>query len=320
MYDYVTRTSTNQGILQSTGFVNKENINKSGVWSLGLLQMDFFYRRKEWYAGQFVRKIIPKKPIPENCISFFTAVLNKQKPKLLSVLVRHVDSTFENIVIQLPVKNAQIDYEFIGEFITGLEQARIAELEAYLLATGLNDYILTEEEQKALNDFETGKIVFGDFFYKNLFNKIIQGRRLTKSDQISGDIPFVMAGTTNTGIANYVSNPVARFPDNSITVDIFGNTFYRGYSFGAGDDTGVYWNDKKEYSSKVMLFLATAMGTSIKGRFSFGEKLRSSRSLCFKMKLPILNNKPDFSVMDVFISAIQKLVIKDVVLYTDAKV
>lgn len=59
-YDYVTRTSQNQGILQTTGFVNKENINSAGNWSLGLLQMDFFYREKSWYAGQFVRKIIPK--------------------------------------------------------------------------------------------------------------------------------------------------------------------------------------------------------------------------------------------------------------------
>ena len=59
-YDYVTRTSQNQGILQETGFVNSENINSAGNWSLGLLQMDFFYRNKPWYAGQFVRKITPK--------------------------------------------------------------------------------------------------------------------------------------------------------------------------------------------------------------------------------------------------------------------
>lgn len=33
-YDYVTRTSQNQGVLQTTGFVNKEHINPAGVWSL----------------------------------------------------------------------------------------------------------------------------------------------------------------------------------------------------------------------------------------------------------------------------------------------
>lgn len=41
-YDYVTRTSQNQGVLQTTGFVNEENINSAKTWSLGLLQMDFF--------------------------------------------------------------------------------------------------------------------------------------------------------------------------------------------------------------------------------------------------------------------------------------
>ena len=75
-YDYVTRTSLNQGILQTTGFVNEENINSAGTWSLGLLQMDFFYRNKPWYAGQFVRKIFPKITIPENAILFFQALVD----------------------------------------------------------------------------------------------------------------------------------------------------------------------------------------------------------------------------------------------------
>lgn len=79
-YDYVTRTSINQGIMQTTGFVNKDNINASGTWSLGLLSMDFFYRHKPWYAGQFIRKITPKISIPEKSIPFFSTILNKQKP------------------------------------------------------------------------------------------------------------------------------------------------------------------------------------------------------------------------------------------------
>ena len=54
---------------------------------------------------------------------------------------------------------------------------------------------------------------------------------MKKEDQLSGNIPFVMAGVTNTGVINYISNPVASFPKNSITVDIFGNTFYRDYDF-----------------------------------------------------------------------------------------
>ena len=78
-YDYVTRTSANQGIFRTTGFVNKENINSENTWSLGLLQMDFFYRRRKWYAGQFVRKIIPRIDLPPKAAPFFSVILYLKK-------------------------------------------------------------------------------------------------------------------------------------------------------------------------------------------------------------------------------------------------
>jgi len=227
--------------------------------------------------------------------------------------------TLTNDKIQLPTKNKKIDFEFMESFIAELESEQIAKLEAYLLASGLNDYTLTDEEQNVLDNFKNGIIEFTEFSYKNIFNKISQGRRLTKDDQISGNIPFVMAGITNTGVVNYISNPVASFPKNSITIDIFGNTFYRDYNFGAGDDTGVYWSDEKEYSKETMLFFTTSMQKSILGKFDFGKKLRSSQSLNFKMNLLTKNKEPDYKTMQTLISAIQKQVIKDVVLYADKK-
>lgn len=309
-YDYVTRTSVNQGVLHETGFVNLENINPAGTWSLGLLQMDFFYRRKPWYAGQFVRKIIPKIKLSENSVLFFTTLLNKLKKRLLSVLVRDVDYMFLTSVVSLPVKNNRIDFAFIDKFI--------AELEAYLSVTGFNDYELTDEEQKALNDYD--KIEWIEIPYKSIFNRIEQGRRLKKEDQKSGNIPFIMSGTTNTGVVNFVSNPVAYFPKNSITVDIFGNVFYRNYNFGAGDDTGVYWNDERIYSKEQMIFFAASMQNSLFNKFSYGKKLRSSESYDIQTMLPAKNKNIDYDYMNMLISAIQKLVIRDVVLYADKKI
>lgn len=150
------------------------------------------------------------------------------------------------------------------------------------------------------------EVKWGEFTFKSIFNKIVQGRRLKKDDQLPGNIPFVMAGTTNTGVVNYISNPVSKFPKNSITVDIFGNVFYRDYDFGAGDDTGVYWNDKVAYSKETMLFLTISIGKALLGKFSFGNKLRSSQSLDFKMQLPILKNgKIDFEFIDSFIAELE---------------
>lgn len=319
-FDYVTRTSQNQGVLQKTGFVNSQNVNQAGNWSLGLLQMDFFYRQNPWYAGQFVRKIIPKIDINPLAIPFFSSALNKLKPLLLSVLVRNVDKTFLNAELMLPVKkNGDIDFDYMERYVASLEGERIEKMEAFLIENNLDNFQLNEQENQVLKNYEDDQIQFKDLTYNKIFNNIKQGRRLKKDDQIAGNIPFVMAGTSNTGVVNYISNPVASFPKNSITIDIFGNTFYRNYDYGAGDDTGVYWNDKVHYSKQSMLFFSTSMKKSILGKFDFGKKLRSSKSLNFEMKVPVNNNEPDYKTMDKIITAVSKLVIKDVVLYVERK-
>ncbi|WRC68682.1 restriction endonuclease subunit S [Helicobacter pylori] len=135
-YDYITRTSQNQGVLQTTGFVNAENLNPPFTWSLGLLQMDFFYRKKSWYAGQFMRKITPKTEIKNKInsriVHYFTTLLNALKRPLLSVLVRDIDKTFREQKIQLPLKptaNTQtldgIDFHFMHTFINALMKQTI---------------------------------------------------------------------------------------------------------------------------------------------------------------------------------------------------
>ncbi|MGQ2897663.1 type I restriction modification protein [Helicobacter pylori] len=141
-YDYITRTSQNQGVLQTTGFVNAENLNPPFTWSLGLLQMDFFYRKKSWYAGQFMRKITPKTEI-ENKIDlriahYFTTLLNALKRPLLSVLVRDIDKTFREQKIQLPLKPTAktqtldgIDFHFMRTLINALMKQTIQGVAEY---------------------------------------------------------------------------------------------------------------------------------------------------------------------------------------------
>ncbi|MDD7384846.1 MAG: restriction endonuclease subunit S [Actinomycetaceae bacterium] len=138
-----------------------------------------------------------------------------------------------------------------------------------------------------------------------MFDHIEQGQRLKKDDQLPGTIPFVMSGVTNTGVVGYISNPVASFPSNSITIDIFGNSFYRNYEYGAGDDTGVYWNENQPYSSSVLLFMSATIGKSLYGMFSYGNKLRSSRSLDITVKLPTKNGEIDFDFMEDFVAELE---------------
>lgn len=317
----ISNSSTENGVM---GFSNLKPINKGNTLTcsdttLGADTM--FYQQNDFIGYSHIQHLVPKiKQFNKSIASVIISASRVSTSKQYDYGNKFNRVAMNKTKIQLPSKNGKIDFDFIDNFIEELETERIKNVEQYLISNKLKDYNLTDEEKQVLNDFEKGNIVFGEFTYKNIFNKILQGRRLKKDDQKLGIIPFVMAGTTNTGVVNYISNPVASFPKNSITIDIFGNTFYRNYDFGAGDDTGVYFSDEKEYSKESMLFFTTSMKKSISGKFDFGNKLRSSQSLNFNMKLPLKDKKPDFVIMEIFISAIQKLVIKDVVLYVNKKI
>lgn len=316
-YDYVTRTSLNQGILKTTGFVNKENINPSGTWSLGLLQMDFFYRRKPWYAGQFVRKITPKIKISESAVLFFSTLLNKQKPRLLSVLVRDVDRVFCSTKINLPTKDGKIDFDFMESFIAELEARHIAELETYLKVTGLNNYILTDEEQKVLVDFASWE--WKPFNIEKLFGKSTRGKRLKSADRIEGALPFVTAGEADEGISAYIGNDVDVFDANTTTIDMFGSAKYRNYRYGADDHVAVVHTEKLPKFASI--FTTTAIHKSAhSGKFSYSRNFYAKDADELDILLPVVNGVPNYSGMALLISAIQKLVIKEVVIYSNKKI
>lgn len=282
-----------------------------------------FYQSKEFTVLQdayAIKWILTDSVLTDNQYLFLTGCVSKAIYGNYEWTNKAGWEKIKDNKIFLPMKCGQIDFEFMESFVAELEARRVAELEAYLLATGLKDYVLTEEEEKLIKEYSEGKIVLSQYLFKDIFNNIKQGRRLKKDDQKKGNIPFVMSGITNTGVVGYISNPIAIFPKNSITIDIFGNSFYRNYEFGAGDDTGVYWNDKVNYTKEEMLFFAASMGKALFGKFSYGKKLRSSQSYNLKMFVIEKDGKPDYYAIKTLISAIQKLVIKDVVLYADSKI
>lgn len=319
-YPYIVRMSSDNG---RKGLINEDTafLNEGNTLSFGQDTATVFYQKNPYFTGDKI-KILKCKDIrfgSRNALFFVTAISQAFSQFSWGTSSYSIE-IIESQKIQLPIKDNQIDFEFMESFVAELEARRVAELEAYLSVTGLKDYILTKEEEEAYRLYESGKIDFNGYEFETVFNNIQQGRRLKKEDQLTGNIPFVMAGVTNAGVANYISNPVAKFPGNSITIDIFGNTFYRDYSFGAGDDTGVYWNDSVDYDKECMLYFAAAMAKAIAGKYSYGKKLRSSKSLKIQMILPKKEGKPDFVFMKNLISAMQKLVIKDAVLYADKKI
>ena len=331
-YDYVTRTSFNQGILRKTGFVNQDNINKEGTWSLGLLQMDFFYRKNPWYAGQFVRKIVPKISLDDNSIIFFTTLLNKQKQKLLNVLVRDVDRTFSNSYIQLPTKDGKIDFEFMDACIRELEEERIRELEeerirelsAYLTVSGLDNYELSSEEKESLEKFNLEIDTWKLFKVQDVFDVKSSKKRFdaNKVEILNYGFPYIVRMSTNNGIKGYI-NQDEQLLNQGNTIAFGQDTatmFYQENPYFTGDKIKILECKYDNFNKINSMFLISVMRKSFStfswGANSFSEKVINNQEI----KLPTKDGKIDFEFMELLISAVQKLVIKDVVLYADEKI
>ena len=354
-FDYVTRTSQNQGILQETGFVNEENINPAGTWSLGLLQMDFFYREKPWYAGQFVRKIVPKIELNKSSILFFTVIFNKQKQNLLSGLVRDVDKAFLTAKIHLPTQNGKIDFAFMENFILELEERRIqemeveriVELEAYLRVTGLSVYILTEEERAVLEAFRNGKISWGGvklldkqqvkdiewrvFRMEDVLEwqpqKEIDPLKLDKlKDKNQKLYPFYGQATLNNGIISYnqLVEEVLNNKEGKPTILIHSNnqnTIYLESPFYLKDGHGATSVLQSKKLNKLnALYFMSSIKKVILSKYSYNAKATKIELKNTLISLPSVQGKPLYDYMEVFIRAVQKLVIKDVVQYAERKV
>ena len=231
----------------------------------------------------------------------------------------------KNEKIQLPVKSNKIDFDLIEIFMRKLKEERIRELEeerihklsAYFNVSGLKDYELTSEETKALDSFN--KLDWKNFNLEILFGKSTRGKRLKGSDRIAGNLPFVTAGETNEGISAFIGNDVSIFSKNTITIDMFGSAKYRSYDYGGDDHIAVVHTEKLQ--KFAALFITTAINkSSYTGKFNYSRNFYAKDADELNILLPTTNNTPNFTIMETFISAIQKLVIKEIVLYTDRKI
>lgn len=218
--------------------------------------------------------------------------------------------------IQLPTRDGEIDFVFMEKFVAELKAQRVAELKAYLTVTGLSDYTLTPEEQQAIQHFQEGNLQWRDFRLGDLFGEATRGKRLKSDDRIAGSLPFVTAGETDMGVSAFIGNSVEVFPANTITIDMFGSTKYRNYSYGADDHVAVVHT--QALPKHAVCFITTAIHkVANAGAFHYGRNFYAKDAAPLHISLLSKSGEPDYTQMETFIRAIEKLVIRDVVLYAD---
>ena len=132
--------------------------------------------------------------------------------------------------------------------------------------------------------------------YELFDEKVGRGTRLTRAHRVLGDYPLATAGEQNTGVSDWIVENKQLFTANSITIDMFGNVFYRSYDFYADDNILVLHRD--DWSKEVMLYVTAQIHHVLKDRFDYSRQFRQKVLKTVDIELPVTQSgTPDFSYM-----------------------
>ncbi|GAA7346644.1 restriction endonuclease subunit S [Helicobacter pylori] len=256
----------------------------------------------------------------------------------------------DRVVLPLkPTANTQtlkdIDFNFMEKFIAELEQCRLAELEAYLKATGLSNTTLSSDEENALNLFNDKNsgggsntpcgLTWQSFKLGDLFEKV-SARFLGKGDKFKAtsksitdthNIPLVYCKKGNNGIMYWGKKGDFETYNNIISI-IYNGVIATGLTYAHRDEVGIlaesYFIKFKNGNPNFLcnLFIKTAIEKVLYPKYSRDNLATWANKVENELILLPTNQHGtiDFHFMCTLINALMKQTIQGVVQYSSAKI
>ncbi|ASM34778.1 Type I restriction modification DNA specificity domain [Campylobacter sputorum subsp. bubulus] len=334
--NFVGRTFENNGI---QGKIAKRDFEPNEPFTITATVIGNYkyvkFQKEPYYCSQNINKLSPKiliKKWNDKIAYFFVSNIQKFVSLYDYQQSGYKLDDIKNHIIKLPINlKSEIDFEFMENFIAELEAERIAELEAYLLVTNLKDYKLTTDEQNALKEFEN--LEWKEFKIGDLFNRLSTKKLPYKAKDLPNIptdryiLPCLTSSFQNQGLNYYAPKENATVLKNVISIpsnsDIY-RAYFQSREFTVLSDAyGIDWIDKNfVLLSQQYLFIVTCINkVTDLPKYSYKNKLGGWNVVKNKfISLPTKNGEIDFKFMENFIIAVQKLVIKYVVLYADEKI
>ncbi|GAA8166575.1 restriction endonuclease subunit S [Helicobacter pylori] len=245
----------------------------------------------------------------------------------------------DKVILPLkPTANTQtldgIDFDFMEKFIAELEQCRLAELEAYLKATGLENTTLSNDEENALNVFNNSgntpcgltwqSFKLGDLFEVLPYKKRFDANKVNiYASKTKDTYPYVVRTSLNNGIRGYLKENT-NFLNAGNTISFGQDTatmFYQEKPYFTGDKIKILRCKNPNFNKINALFFITSLTKAFRN-FSWGSA-SFSVSIIENQNISLPTNqhgKIDFNFMCTLINALMKQTIQGVVQYSKAKI
>lgn len=271
-YPYVTRTELNNGV---SDFVSKQSLplNPKNTISIGLDTQSVFYQPFPYYTGQNVQ-VLSFSELNQRTALFIIPLI---KIQLMNLNWGGNGATLSRLrakKIMLPGYDKEHpNWQFMNDYVSEkMGEYKVPSLKY----SGIQNYGLCNIKWKA---FKIGNIFVCS-----------RGKRLTKSDQSHGDIPFVSSTARNNGIGALISIPSKRYRcfENFIGVNNSGSigaAFYHQRSAIVSDHVTALTNNKLNAYNGV--FLATVITKSLIKKFSFNHEISDKLMDQQRIMLPV---------------------------------
>ncbi|MBP5200837.1 MAG: restriction endonuclease subunit S [Schwartzia sp.] len=351
---YVTASSGNNGVMTYIS-CPKTWLDKGNCIMIGGKSLTFTYQENDFCSNDSHNIALYMKDSIHASKKYYLFMIAALRASLNMRYTWGSSISMKKILTEhfyLPVtEDGNLDFDFMERFIAELEAEcikeleaeRIKELEAYLEATGLKDYKLTAKEESALGGDNRAWKTFNlcDLFTK----KTMKGYPKNAENLEENPCGYPIYGQNikwqyphkvllDKKYLHEVDHdyPILAYTSSVGEIGMIDESFYRSGDNGAFQ--GLF-PKSRPYSRYELQFILCALKRHF-AEFGYATSMADIMNLNFALPVqtddvdePIIDDKytfhsdgyiPDFSFMTTVISAVQKLVIRDVVLYSEKKI
>ena len=314
-YAVISAKDSNNGISGFSKAMKNEKIY-NGVITInnnGSVGYSYFHKY-DFIASSDVTILTPRNNninLSKSTLIFITECLQRIAKDKFAYGYKASNNRLNRTKIMLPVDEIGCpNWHFMEEYIKERESKQRNDLKEYYKSR-LLDLVICPE---VLTDVE-----WGEFFVSDVFDTVQRGKRLTKANQIDGEIPYISSTALNNGVDNFIGNTEkVRKSDNDLTLANSGSVgacFYHNYEYIASDH--VTSLKLPNGSDTVYKFISVILGR-LEEKYSFNREINDTRIKREKILLPIdKDGNPNWFYMENFIKNIEQKQIKNVLQYLD---
>ena len=260
-----------------------------------------YFQNQPFVIAQDAYVIYLKDDDRENVYLFMACVLEKLLMPKYSYTNKASWNKVKKEIITLPAKNDKPDFDYMEEYIEEIKLKYIDRLEKdnnenidkALRVTGLSYADLNKDlTVKPADRYE-------EFRVGDLFNGISGDTDIKQHHINDKGLPVITSGLSNNGLLGLSDVKAKVISQNTITVDMFGNAFYRNYNYKMVTHARVFaLKPKFNITDNIGLYFAT-MFFYLSKKFDYSNMCSYEKIKNNIIVLPAIDkDTPDFDYME----------------------